>query len=96
MKNNFECPGELFGRIACDRRLAAADMRILVVSMASTEVYGDAIDLSIAFLGRKTGLCRSTVIRSRRKLVRLGYLRADGKGERGLLRFAVTVGDSGQ
>lgn len=96
MNAYFECPNELLDRMITDRRLAVADFRILFAAMANTDVYGDTVGLSIAFLVKETRLHRSTVIRSRRKLAHLGYLRSEGKGKRGLARFAVTAGDSGQ
>lgn len=82
----------LLQQTARDKRLTAADRQILDVAMLNTRKPGDSVGLGIDFLVSGTGLDRSTVIRSRRRLEELGYLIPDGKGQRGLFLFTVPTG----
>lgn len=82
----------LLDRTACDKRLTAADRQVLDVAMRNSRSPGDPVALGLDFLMGKTGLYRSTIITSKRRLVELGYLVPCEHGQRGLAYFKVTTG----
>lgn len=92
MDGFFKHSRSLLQQTARDKRLTAADRQILDVAMMSTRNPGDPVGLGIDFLIRGTGLDRSTVIRSRRHLVGLGYLVPGDRGLHGLFCFTVITG----
>lgn len=89
MESFFRHSRTLLQQTGSDKRLTAADHQILNIAMLNTRDPGDAVALGIDFLVKGTGLYRSTVASSRKRLVRFGYLVPCASGRRGLSFFTV-------
>lgn len=92
MAGFFQVERALLDRMGRSGNLTVADFQVIMIAMRDTKLPGDPVGLGIDYLAGDTGLGRRTVIRSRRKLVQLGYLIPDSFGQRGLACFAVATG----
>ncbi len=92
MGGYFQAERDLLGSMGKDDTLTAADFRVMMIAMRYSKLPGDSVALGIDYLVGGTDLDRSTVIRSRRHLVQLGYLVPGGFGLRGLAQFSVATG----
>ena len=88
----FQMGRDFLGRIGRDDALTVADFRMMMIALRDSKLPGNSVALGIDYLADGTGLDRSTIIRSRRRLVQLGYLIPGGFGLRGLALFSVATG----
>jgi hypothetical protein len=88
----FQVERNLLERLGQDNKLTAADFRVLAAAMRNSKLPGDGVTLGINYLAAATRLDRSSVIRSRKRLLALGYLSGIEKGKRGIARFVVARG----
>lgn len=90
----IKVPGELYDRLAKDRRLTVSDRMVLDTALFYSPRFGDPVGLSISMLERATGIPARTVVRSRQNLVKFGYLIQHESGERGEGCYAVATGEA--
>jgi hypothetical protein len=92
MNGFFQIERNLLERLGRDDKLTAGDFRVLAAAMRDSKLPGDTVALGIDYLATATRLNRSSVIRSRKRLLALGYLSGIEKGKRGIARFVVARG----